>query len=51
MREKWRDVRRIEAQVGAGAPQIPEDTSQEDLEVISANLKRLMPELFDGKQC
>jgi cell division protein FtsX len=50
MRERWRDARQIEAQLGRGVPQIPADTSDEDLEVITNNLKRLMPELFDNKQ-
>jgi hypothetical protein len=50
MREKWRDVRQIEAQVSPGRPQLPDDMKEEDFEVVTANLKRLMPELFDGKQ-
>jgi len=51
MRERWRDIRQIEANVQQGGPpQLPEDISEEDLEVVTSNLKLLMPELFDGKE-
>jgi len=50
MREKWHDVRQIVAQVSSGVPQLPADTTDEDIEIISANLKRLMPQLFNGRQ-
>ncbi len=29
---------------------LPEDMPDEKLEIVTNNLKRLMPELFDGKQ-
>jgi hypothetical protein len=50
MRERWRDVREITAQVTGGPPQLPEDMPDEELEIVTANLKRLMPNLFNGKQ-
>lgn len=50
MRERWRDVRQVDAQVNQGPPQLPEDMPDEELDLVTENLRRLMPNLFNGKQ-
>ena len=50
MKEKWRDVREIKADVNTGQPQLPSDMSDEEVDEVAENLKRMMPELFNGKQ-
>jgi hypothetical protein len=49
VKDRWRDVRQIDAHVQTGVPQVPDDMSDEDLDVVTSNLKRLMPDLFNGK--
>ena len=48
MRDKWRDVREIKAEVQTGQPQLPVDMPDEEAEEVAENLRRMMPELFNG---
>lgn len=50
MRERWRDVRQVDATITPGAPQVQDDLEEEDLVVVTSNLKRLMPDIFNGRQ-
>lgn len=50
MRQRWRDARQLDATVTPGAPRVDEEIEEEDLAVVTSNLKRLMPDLFNGRQ-
>jgi hypothetical protein len=48
MPERWRDVRHLDARTNEPVTQLPDNTPDEELEVVLENVKRLMPHVEIG---